>query len=198
MRPFLRRRDVKQKVLKVAVIVALNSLFSVFSLPGMNTPGFRNDAEVQHRRAVRNDTVVLDSTVTIFVQADSPEPIEQAAEDLASDFEKVLGKKPTIVHRQEDAGTTTVLITERSKAPGSIRQASLRGPESFSISVSKNWNKKNRTDAVLLTGADMRGTIYAIYEFAQRYLDIDPLYYWTDREPKLRDSIELPASLDEK
>jgi hypothetical protein len=50
---------------------------------------------------------------------------------------------------------------------------------------------------VLLAGADMRGAIYAIYEFSQKFLGIDPLYYWTDHEPLKRASIELPASLDQ-
>jgi Glycosyl hydrolase family 115 len=65
-------------------------------------------------------------------------------------------------------------------------------------SPSADWNKARRTEVVLLTGADMRGTIYAIYEFAQKFLGIDPLYYWTDHEPLRRASIQIPASLDEK
>jgi hypothetical protein len=47
----------------------------------------------------------------------------------------------------------------------------------------------------VLTGADMRGTIYAIYEFSQEFLGVDPLYYWTDATPEKRDSVNVPASL---
>ena len=39
----------------------------------------------------------------------------------------------------------------------------------------------------------MRGTIYAIYEFSQRYLGVDPMYLWTDKMPARRVSITLPA-----
>src|SRR2546428_11209556 len=42
----------------------------------------------------------------------------------------------------------------------------------------------------------MRGTIYAIYEFSEEFLGVDPLYYWTDHEPVGRALIELPAALD--
>ena len=30
----------------------------------------------------------------------------------------------------------------------------------------------------------MRGTIYAIYQFSQVVLGVDPMYLWTDREPE--------------
>lgn len=42
----------------------------------------------------------------------------------------------------------------------------------------------------------MRGTMYAVYQFSEQYLGIDPLYYWTDRQPVPRTSIEIPASLN--
>ncbi len=48
---------------------------------------------------------------------------------------------------------------------------------------------------MLLSGPDARGTIYAIYEFSEKYLGIDPLYFWTDRQPAHRTSVELPSSL---
>ena len=37
---------------------------------------------------------------------------------------------------------------------------------------------------VCLTGADMRGTIYAIYQFSQQYLGVDPMYLWTGKQPE--------------
>jgi len=49
-----------------------------------------------------------------------------------------------------------------------------------------------------LAGADLRGTIYAIYQFSEEYLGVDPLYYWTDHEPPRRARIELRASLNKQ
>ena len=107
--------------------------------------------------------------------------------------------KPRIVHRQEDAAPLTILIDEQSKLPESVRPIGSADPESFSISVAKaDWNKAHATDVIVLSGADMRGTIFAIYEFSQQYLGVDPLYYWTDHEPLRRASVTIPAAINEK
>jgi hypothetical protein len=124
-------------------------------------------------------------------------PIAEAARDLQGDFEKVFGKKPAIVHRREDASPVTVLIGEQSKLPEDLRPGGLSEPESFLISATTaHWNKNRPTRVVLLAGADMRGAIYAIYQFSEEHLGIDPLYYWTDHEPVHRPRIELPTSLN--
>ncbi|MGH9402461.1 MAG: glycosyl hydrolase 115 family protein [Terriglobia bacterium] len=142
--------------------------------------------------------ILLNSSVTILQSPNAPGPIQLAAEDLASDFEKVMSKKPAIITQEKGAGPVTILIGEQSEIPQAIRPANLTAPESFSISVTTaNWNEKRPTKVVVLAGADMRGAIYAIYEFSQKYLGIDPMYYWTDHQPTHRASIELPASLDE-
>ena len=143
-------------------------------------------------------SVALDSRVTILLSADEPGPIQQAAQDVANDFEKVLGSKPRIVSREGDAGPTTILVGERAKLPEAVRPEGLTAPESFSIAVKKIGGGEGRpATAVVLAGADMRGTIYALYQFSQEYLGVDPMYYWTDHEPLQRTRIEIPASLNE-
>lgn len=120
---------------------------------------------------------VLDATTVIVVGSDQPEAVAAAARDLASDFEKVVGRVPRIVQRRDNAaGPAIVVATEKSGAA-----------ESFSISA--------RDNAVRLAGADMRGTIYAVYQFAEDYLGVDPLYYWTDHVPARKARIELPDGL---
>src|SRR2546430_1579290 len=140
------------------------------SRPPLDNPG---------RRSTSIGAVILDSTLTILENADAPPPIRNAAEDLATDFGKVFGTRPRIIERKEDAARVTILVGEQSQIPETMRSAGLSDPESFSISVTEaNWNTTRATDVILLSGADMRGTIYAIYEFSQKYLGIDPLYYW--------------------
>jgi hypothetical protein len=150
-------------------------------------------------KKTRDESVILDPTVTLLLGPDEPLAIATSAQDLAGDFEKVLGKKPRIVHSKEDAAPVTVLIGYQSKLLEGMRPTDLTEPESFSISVSSaNWKSQQPTKVVLLTGADLRGTIYAVYTFAEEYLAIDPLYYWTDHEPAQRAQIELPGSLKKK
>lgn len=150
------------------------------------------------RASSGSNAIRLDSSAVIFLEPNSPAPLRKAAEDLRSDFAKVFGKKPSIINQTKDAGEVTIVVAVASAIPELVRSETTSGPESFSISAAKlNWN--NRTSqAIVLAGADMRGTIYAVYEFAQKFLRIDPLYFWTDHDPARRASITIPASLGDK
>lgn len=139
---------------------------------------------------------VIDANVTLLVGSEEPEPVAAAAADLAGDFEKVFGKRPAIVHTPTEAAVT-ILIGFRSPLAARLRPSSVTREESFSISVADApWREKQQTTVIALTGADMRGAIFAAYEFAQDYLGVDPLYYWTDHEPARRSRIELPPDLE--
>jgi hypothetical protein len=122
--------------------------------------------------------VVLTSDTVIVVGAGEPPPVMAAARDLASDVEKVLGRAPRIVQRREDLRNPAIVIGGGKAG----------APESFSIAAADG--------AVRLTGADMRGTIYAVYQFSEDYLGVDPLYYWTDHVPPKKARIELPDALN--
>ena len=140
----------------------------------------------------------VDASAVILLPENAPAPVKKAAEDLRSDFAKIFGNKPRIVSKTEQAGPVTVVIGSITDIPEGVRPAPLSGAESFSISIANpNWNNRN-SHAIVLAGSDMRGTIYAVYEFSQKYLGVDPLYYWTDHEPRRRASIAIPSALNEK
>ena len=142
--------------------------------------------------APKSQPITLDSTVTIVESADEPGPVRRATEDLLSDFAKVFGQRPALANQLEDSGPIAILIAEHSKVHPGINCASPNGPESFAFSVLRVPGGQLKR-IVCLTGADMRGTIYAIYQFSRSYLGVDPMYLWTDKEPERRTSIELPA-----
>ena len=144
-------------------------------------------AQTHGAAGARAGSIALDAHLTIVVAAGEPGPVHLAASDLAADFEKVLGAKPKIADHASAGAGATVLIGEPAKLPDNVRPANLTDPESFSIAVSGK--------TVVLAGADMRGTIYAIYQFSQEYLGVDPLYYWTDHDPVRRARVEIPAEL---
>jgi hypothetical protein len=137
----------------------------------------------------QDQSIVLDARVTLLEMPGEAAPVRRAIDDLADDFYKVLGTRPKIVTREEDAGAVTILIGDQSKLPPAMQSSALTAAESFSIGVRTGPRK-----AVVLSGADMRGTIYAIYQFSEEYLGVDPLYYWTDHEPLRRARIVIPAS----
>lgn len=190
----LRGRDkiVKLIATRVLTLISLSVLYATHAFAGPQAIAHKADASGRRAGQLR-----LDASATILLSPDAPGPIQKAVEDLSADFEKVLGRRLRIVNRAEDAGAVTILVGEDSKIPEAMRTAGLTAPESFSISVTTaNWNPTRPTEVVLLSGADMRGTIYAIYEFSQMFLGVDPLYYWTDRQPASRSSIGIPVRLE--
>ena len=182
-------------VTPLAALGALFCLCATCASPASSAPNPRQ--RPKNSAHAPQATVVLNPNFTILESPHELEPIQQAAADLASDFQKVMGKAPRILTRREDAGPVTILIARQTEVPESMRTVSLTSPESFSISVhTEHWNGHS-TKVILLAGADMRGTIYAIYEFSQQYLGIDPMYYWTDNVPPHRASIQIPANLNQ-
>lgn len=142
------------------------------------------------------ERVVVTSTVTLLESPHESLPVRLATQDLQDDFARVFGVRPRIVTRREETGPVTIMIGEEARIPADMLPARVAAsqPESFSISVHRaDWSPGVR--AVVLTGPDIRGTLYAIYQFSQDYLGVDPMYFWTDRQPARRSSIVLPDSL---
>ncbi len=133
--------------------------------------------------------ITINSSVTIVESTQEPGPIHRATDDLRHDFAKVFGQQPKLVSSLSDAGKVTILIAQNQNAPAEAGCAAASGTEAFAFSVASPGGKH----VICLTGTDMRGTIYAIYEFSQRVLGVDPMYLWTDKQPAKRASITLPA-----
>ena len=141
--------------------------------------------------------IVLDQKATILISSDEPEPLQLAAQDLANDFRSVIGQPLRVIHSEDDAAPVTIVIGQQGRFPAEIRPVASTAPESFSISTRRGQLNGRPTQTVLLSGADMRGAMYAVYEFSQRYLGIDPMYYWTDNQPAHRAFVQVPESLSE-
>jgi hypothetical protein len=183
------------KCVAAAVLLAACGISALANPQAQTTPQTKPSAAPTMMRSP-GAAVIVTSKVTILESADAPVAIKKATEDLRDDFEKVLGAKPAIVSDEAASGPVTIMIAEASQLPDALRPAGLTGTESFSMSVVKApWSGKTPTEVVLLTGADLRGTIYAIYQFSQEYLGIDPMYYWTDQVVARRASVAVPATL---
>lgn len=140
--------------------------------------------------------ITIDSSVTIVESADEAAPIHRATQDLIADLTKVFGRAPRLVNRLENAGPLSIVIADRSNLPAGINCATTTDTESFAFSVINHPGATDSKHIVCLTGADMRGTIYAIYQFSQTYLGVDPMYLWTDKQPARRQAIKLPVDFD--
>jgi hypothetical protein len=133
--------------------------------------------------------VAIDSSMTIVESTQEPGPVHRATKDLVSDFAKVFGRAPKVAEQLDEGGRVTLLIAQSQNVPAGVGCTTASDRESFAFSLTGSGGKR----VVCLVGADMRGTIYAIYEFSQRVLGADPMYLWTDKEPAKRASITLPA-----
>jgi len=141
----------------------------------------------------QNASVTIDGSVTIVESPDESGPVRRATEDLVNDFGKVFGREPQRADRLEDAGPVAILVAERDHVHPGIKCATTTDAETFAFSLVRVPGHQPLKQLVCLTGADMRGTIFAIYEFSQSVLGVDPMYLWTDKQPEKRTSITLPA-----
>ena len=96
-----------------------------------------------------------------------------AAETLREDFARVCGvKAPAQGARALYAGTKDSPLIQRLAAEGRIDTTPLNGQyETYILQVTG--------DAVIIAGADMRGTIYGIYEISEQ-MGVSPWYDWAD------------------
>ena len=142
-------------------------------------------------RAAKRPSVAIDSSVTVIESQDEPGPVRRATQDLLNDFAKVFGQRPELADHLESSGQAAILISGPKLSDAGVRCTEPIGAESFAFSLVHLGGSQVR-DVVCLTGADMRGTIYAIYQFSQSVLGVDPMYLWTDKQPEKHTSITLP------
>lgn len=124
----------------------------------------------------------ITAATTILIDANEPAPLQRAASDLAGDFQRVFGQRGRIVRTPAQAGASTIQIALNAGLPS--RAARPAGWENLRIQTQPN--------GVLLTGSDVRGAIYAVYQFSQQFFGVDPLYYWTDHNPARRTEAVVP------
>ena len=109
-----------------------------------------------------------------------------AARDLGGDIEKVFGERPTLKRFLPREENGFILV-------GSISNAAFRArAEAYELDVSSlegQWEAYRvqsfgaQHQNLLLCGSDERGAMWAVYEFAEKVLDVDPLGFLTDHEP---------------
>jgi Glycosyl hydrolase family 115 len=137
--------------------------------------------------ALAASNVKLDGHSIWIVSPDEPEAVQRALRDVESDWYKVLGRLPTILDKAPKKWDGT-LVFLGTKTPKALISDTFPGPESFSLRVQSIGDGA----AVVAAGADMRGAIYAAYALSEELLGVDPWYYWVDKEPEYKGSVQVP------
>lgn len=138
-------------------------------------------------RAEEGSVVTLVSgDVNIVVSEKECSQVKLAVTALQRDFSKVMGFKPQIAAAGE-AAVSLVVVNDATTGSATYGLNPLDGFESHSVTVSADGTQ------IYLHGADMRGTIYAIYSFSEEILGVPPLWYWCDWKPEQKSEIQIPA-----
>lgn len=130
------------------------------------------------------------------VEDGQPEAVQRALKDVERDWYKVFGRRPVVL-KEVPAGWSGPVIYLGSSGSwrGRLVKENSSGPESF---VLRSLRDDSGRSALVATGADIRGSIYAAYALSEEILGVDPWYYWVDKEPSAKSRIEIPAGFDRK
>jgi hypothetical protein len=140
--------------------------------------------------------VTITPQTTVFIDQREAGPLQKTANDLAGDLSAVFGTKIHVIHNVAQARPTTIWISSQYELPKAVQKPS--GWERLHIqAVEHPWPGSPALHAIVLTGSDMRGAMYACYQFSQQFLGVDPLYWWTDNPPKRRNEVSVPAGFEE-
>ena len=141
--------------------------------------------------ASAGSVVIEKNNVNIIVSQNEAQPVKRALKDLQRDFAKVMDFEPEISNSGKKKKLEIVVVNNESahKIPASELKK-LDGFESHRVYV----DKKN--SRIYLHGADMRGTIFAIYSFSENFLGVPPLWYYSSWQPQKKNSIEIDRQYD--
>ncbi len=115
--------------------------------------------------------------------------IMAAAKDLQRDITKITGVTPNIVHSLSESWGKCIVIGSADCPEGQKLLASV-GVETDPLAGKwevYQWRVLNdvggKEQILAISGSDTRGTIFGVYDFEQKHLGVDPLWFWSDHEP---------------
>lgn len=110
-------------------------------------------------------------------------PVEHGIKILFRDLEKVFGKTPHLGKNSDGGGVNIRMASSHDPI--------IDKPESFMIHFEETnngfWNMN-------LIGNDDLGLVYGLLYISQKYLGVDPFWFWNDQEPSKRQLIEIPVT----
>jgi hypothetical protein len=150
---------------------------------------------VAQSNADKGASLKLSPGVKIVIDDDEPDQIRRAVADLERDLEKVLGEASPEVVKLDVVHDEPALIIAGPEAdwPGLELSDRIKGWEAHGVYVRRVEGQPH----VILHGSDLRGTIYAIYSFTERFLGVKPLWYWAMQEPEQKESVKVPLDFEQ-
>jgi len=130
----------------------------------------------------------------VQVPASEPECVRLAAADLISDVQKITDKTLQV---GEGEGTVVLVSLNRPESAALLEKIA----PGFGDGIKGKWEAyrvETIGDRLIIAGSDERGTMFGLYAFIEKYLGVDPLWYWSSRPPKKRaklawDSVKISS-----
>lgn len=127
----------------------------------------------------------------IYVDRSEPEFVRLAVKDLVSDAAKI-GPAELKLAASPDKNTPTLYIgtcdnkkfSDAIKALGASAE-SLKGKRECFMMQNAGGN------SFVIAGSDPRGTMFGVYDFIEKYLGVQPLYFFSGLEPKKKNKVAL-------
>ena len=125
-------------------------------------------------------------------------PIQKAIRDAERDWYKVFGYPPVIFRDDSIPSRWDGPVIVFGSAENTRKLVDSQIPEGKELHRLFLSPLSSGNPALVATGSDTRGTVFAIYTFCQKVLGIDPMYIFTDHKPKRRSEISLAADFEIK
>ncbi len=117
--------------------------------------------------------------VTIYVDNNVDSAILWSVNTLADDIKLITGQRPKIVKTDNTKSGSGIYISTLGKPLSGSYQDIL--PDSLNGKWEAYYIKQQK-ESLYLTGSDIRGTIFSIFEFSER-MGISPWEWWADVKP---------------
>ncbi|OXB10721.1 glycosyl hydrolase 115 family protein [Flavobacterium reichenbachii] len=154
-----------------------NVLFLVFALIIVNSYG-------QEKKSIEFPIVKSNEIASIYIDKNTDALIIWAVNELADDILALTGKRPAIIQ--------TKTFSEKGIYIGQVSDELFKSRTNLKA-ISNKWEKfciQKDKDKLLIIGSDVRGTVYAIFETAER-LGISPWKWWADVHPIRQENLSL-------
>ncbi|MFV5688027.1 glycosyl hydrolase 115 family protein [Flavobacterium sp. ZT3R25] len=138
----------------------------------------------QDKSAINYSIITSNQTATIFIDSDTDELVVWAVNELADDIQNISGKRPQIA--------TAKTFSNKGIYIGKVSSALFKS-KLIQQKLSGQWEKfciNKEKDNLLVVGSDVRGTVFAIFEMAER-LGISPWKWWADVHPIKKETVSL-------
>ncbi len=152
---------------------------------------------------VAASNVAFAARINVVFGVKATQPEKNAARELSDDIERVCGVAPKLLTdtdwlKIKNEKKTISFIVGTPEANAAVKQmvsagkvdvsASTPGPEAFVIQPLAG------TRTVVISGSDIRGVFYGVYEYSSRYLGMDPYAFWMGKEPVPKKEPPIPPA----